>query len=74
MVCTTWYAIMGMLYAIGKGEQSLDDFERILHAKDPCLCPPASADGLYFINAYYPDKWQTLSDLPLTPQWLNLPN
>ena len=68
--------LMGMLYAIGKGEQSLDDFERILHAKDRTLAPPtASADGLYFINAYYPDKWQTLlPELPLTPQWLNLPN
>ena len=67
--------IMGTLFAIGKGELLVDDLTKLLHAKDRTLAPPtADADGLYFINAYYPDNFQAL--LPkgtLTPLWLNLP-
>ena len=66
--------LMGTLYAIGKGELVADDFLSILAAKDRTIAPPtASPDGLYFVNAYYPDKWQqALPQLPLTPLWLNL--
>lgn len=68
--------IMGTLFAIGRHQEPIDIIEHLLQAKDRRLAPPtAAADGLYFINAYYPDKFQKLlPDLPLTPLWLNLPN
>lgn len=68
--------IMGTLFAIGKGELEVDDITRLINAKDRTLAPPtASADGLYFINAYYPDRFQALlPDVPLTPLWLGLPD
>jgi tRNA pseudouridine38-40 synthase len=31
----------------------------------------APPDGLYFINAYYPDEFQ-LPNVPLGPVWLNI--
>lgn len=67
--------IMGTLFAIGRGELAADDIDRLIAAKDRNLAPPtAAADGLYFINAYYPDEFQRLlPDAPLTPLWLNLP-
>ena len=67
--------IMGALFAIGRGEMAVDELMPLIHAKDRTLAPPtASADGLYFINAYYPEHFQTLlPDEPLTPLWLNLP-
>lgn len=67
--------LMGTLFAIGRGELEPDDITRLLHAKDRRLAPPtADPDGLYFINAYYPEHFQTLlPQLPLTPLWLNLP-
>lgn len=67
--------LMGTLFAIGKGELKPDDYLRILNAHDRTIAPPtALPDGLYFINAYYPDRFQSLlPNMPLTPQWLNLP-
>ncbi|UNU74351.1 tRNA pseudouridine(38-40) synthase TruA [Moraxella nasovis] len=67
--------IMGTLFAIGRGEMSVDELMPLMHAKNRSLAPPtAAADGLYFINAYYPEKFQKLlPKLPLTPLWLNLP-
>lgn len=66
--------LMGTLFAIGIGELTVDDYLRILEAKDRTIAPPtASADGLYFVNAYYPEHLQALlPTMPLTPQWLNL--
>ena len=66
--------LMGTLYAIGKGELAAEDFLSILAAKDRSIAPAtAAADGLYFINAYYPPALQQqLPELPLTPLWLNL--
>ncbi|MGP4846725.1 tRNA pseudouridine(38-40) synthase TruA [Marinobacter sp. 1Y8] len=68
--------LMGTLYAIGRHELEPADFLNILHKKDRTIAPPtASGDGLYFINAYYPERFQRLlPDAPLTPVWLNLPN
>lgn len=68
--------LMGTLYAIGRHELEPSDFLRILHKKDRTIAPPtASGDGLYFINAYYPDHFQQLlPNAPLTPVWLNLPD
>lgn len=67
--------IMGCLFAIGRHEMPPEAIDELLQAKDRRLAPPtAAADGLYFINAYYPEKFQKqLPDLPLTPLWLNLP-
>lgn len=67
--------LMGTLFAIGKHELMPEDYLRILNAKDRTIAPAtASGDGLYFINAYYHESMQALlPELPLTPQWLNLP-
>ncbi len=68
--------LMGTLYAIGRHELSPESFLQIIAAKDRTIAPPtASGDGLYFINAYYPEHFQQLlPDAPLTPIWLNLPD
>lgn len=67
--------LMGTLFAIGRHELQPEDFLHILAKKDRTIAPPtASGDGLYFINAYYPDRYQQLLPAaPLTPIWLNLP-
>ncbi|WP_201582852.1 tRNA pseudouridine(38-40) synthase TruA [Psychrobacter jeotgali] len=67
--------LMGTLFAIGKHELQPADFLNILAKKDRTIAPPtASGDGLYFINAYYPERYQQLlPDTALTPIWLNLP-
>ena len=68
--------LMGTLYAIGRHELPPERFLQLIAAKDRTLAPPtASGDGLYFINAYYPECFQQhLPDAPLTPIWLNLPD
>lgn len=67
--------IMGTLFAVGTGELDINTLPELIASKNRALMPPtADADGLYFINAYYPDKFQArLPNLPLTPLWLNLP-
>ncbi|OPH35432.1 tRNA pseudouridine(38-40) synthase TruA [Moraxella equi] len=66
--------IMGMLFAIGTGRLHIDALPTLIDTKDRSRLPPtADADGLYFINAYYPDKFQQLlPKQPLTPLWLGL--
>ena len=68
--------LIGTLYAIGKHELQPSDFLAIMAAKDRSIAPPtASGDGLYFVNAYYPEVYQRLlPKAPLTPIWLNLPD
>lgn len=68
--------LMGTLYAIGRHELDPTDFLSILEKKDRTIAPPtASGDGLYFINAYYPEHYQQLMpQTPLTPLWLSLPD
>ena len=68
--------LMGTLFAIGRHDLQPVDFLNILAKKDRTIAPPtASGDGLYFINAYYPEHHQRLlPNAPLTPIWLNLPN
>ena len=68
--------LMGTLYAIGRHDLEPADFLNILAKKDRTIAPPtASGDGLYFINAYYPERFQQLlPNAPLTPIWLNLPD
>ncbi len=68
--------LMGTLFAIGRHDLQPVDFLNILAKEDRTIAPStASGDGLYFINAYYPEHHQRLlPDAPLTPIWLNLPN
>lgn len=68
--------LMGALFAIGEHKLPTDAIATLIEQKNRTLAPPtASADGLYFINATYPPKYQAhLPNLPLTPTWLNLPN
>ncbi|MBS9780195.1 MAG: tRNA pseudouridine(38-40) synthase TruA [Moraxellaceae bacterium] len=68
--------IMGTLFAIGKGELPTTAIKELIALRDRTQAPAtASADGLYFINAYYPKKFQKfIPNLPLTPSWLNLPD
>ena len=68
--------IMGSLFAIGRGEQSVDWLTELLLAENRNLATPtASADGLYFINALYPEKFQQLlPQVRLSPVWLTLPD
>lgn len=68
--------VMGTLFAIGHNELAPTAFLDILAKKDRTIAPPtASGDGLYFINAYYPEHHQQLlPQTPLTPVWLNLPD
>lgn len=67
--------LMGTLFFIGEHRLPKDGIKTLIDAKDRRLAPPtASSDGLYFINAYYPDTYQSLlPNLPLTPIWLGLP-
>ncbi|WP_256713822.1 tRNA pseudouridine(38-40) synthase TruA [Psychrobacter sp. Cmf 22.2] len=67
--------LMGTIHAVGRHELQPSDFLTILAKKDRTIAPPtASGDGLYFINAYYPERYQQLLPVsPLTPLWLNLP-
>lgn len=66
--------IMGMLFAVGTDRLNTDKLPALINAKDRSLLPPtADADGLYFINAYYPKRFQRmLPKQPLTPLWLGL--
>ncbi len=68
--------LMGALFAIGEGKLPVNAIDHLLAQKNRSLAPlTASSDGLYFINATYPDEYQhLLPKLPLTPTWLNLPN
>ncbi len=67
--------LMGTLFAVGKGQLSTSAIKDLLALKDRTQAPPtADADGLYFIDCLYPDKYQSLlPKLPLTPVWLGLP-
>lgn len=64
--------IMGVLIAIGTGEQPIEWVDYLLSIKDRkqagVTAPP---DGLYFIQAYYPPEF-VLPEPPLGPVWLNL--
>ncbi len=68
--------LMGTLFAIGTGKLQPEDYLRILQAQDRTLAPAtASPNGLYFINAYYPEPWQKqLPSVAAAPLWLNLPD
>lgn len=66
--------IMGVLLEIGKGEQPIEWVDHLLAVQDRTeagiTAPP---DGLYFIQAYYPPRFQ-LPAVNLGPAWLNLPD
>lgn len=51
--------IVGSLIAVGTGEQSIEWFAGVLSAKDRDRADvTASAAGLYFLRAYYPDHFK----------------
>jgi tRNA pseudouridine38-40 synthase len=51
--------IAGSLMAVGKGEQSVEWFSSILSGRDRNLADvTASANGLYFVRAFYPDHFK----------------
>lgn len=64
--------IIGVLTAIGTGEQPVEWVDYLLSIQDRkqagVTAPP---HGLYFIQAYYPPEFE-LPDPPLGPVWLNL--
>jgi tRNA pseudouridine38-40 synthase len=61
--------IVGSLIAVGTGEQSIEWFADVLSAKDRNRADvTASAAGLYFVRAYYPDQFK----LPIEPKKLVL--
>lgn len=64
--------IMGCLLEIGQGKYELEHIHAIFAAEDRkaagITAPP---DGLYFIQAYYPEQFD-LPKIPLGPAWLNL--
>ena len=65
--------IMGCLLEIGQGKYEIDHIDTMFAAEDRKAAGiTAPADGLYFIQAEYPDEFD-LPQLPLGPQWLNLP-
>ena len=64
--------IIGVLLDIGTGEQPVEWIDHLIDVKDrKAAGVTAPPDGLYFINAYYPDEFE-LPDVPLGPVWLNL--
>lgn len=64
--------IIGVLIAIGTGEQPAERVDYLLSIQDRkqagVTAPP---DGLYFIQAYYPPEF-VLPEPPLGPVWLHL--
>lgn len=64
--------IVGALLEIGEGLKPTEWIDHLLIVQDRkeagVTAPP---DGLYFINAYYPEEF-SLPDLPLGPVWLNI--
>lgn len=66
--------IMGCLFAIGTEQKPITWITELLAIKDRTqAAATASADGLYFANAYYPSQWQQLlPDTNIGPVWLQL--
>lgn len=65
--------IVGVLLEIGEGLQPIDWIDHLLTVQDRTQAGiTAPADGLYFINAYYPPEFE-LPAVDLGPVWLNLP-
>ena len=65
--------MMGCLVERGLCVEKIGDSDTMFAAQDRkaagITAPP---DGLYFIQAYYPEAFD-LPQPPLGPQWLNLP-
>lgn len=65
--------IVGCLLEIGQGMYDIEQIDVMFAAEDRkaagITAPP---DGLYFIQAYYPEQFE-LPQITLGPHWLNLP-
>ena len=65
--------IMGCLLEIGQGMYEIDHIDEIFAAEDRKAAGiTAPSDGLYFIQAYYPQRFE-LPQVALGPHWLNMP-
>lgn len=65
--------IMGCLIEIGQGMYEINHIDTIFEAEDrKAAGVTAPADGLYFIHADYPERFE-LPKRPLGPLWLNMP-
>ena len=66
--------IVGCLLEIGRGEYDLDQIDAMFAAQDRRAAGiTAPADGLYFVQALYPEQFQ-LPQVNLGPHWLNMPD
>lgn len=66
--------IMGALFAIGENKLPSTAITELIAQKNRCLAPPtASPNGLYFVNATYPQIYQSrLPKSSIAPLWLGL--
>lgn len=63
--------IMGVLIAIGRGEQPVQWAKQVLDSKDRTQAGlTAKPDGLYLVKAHYPSEFN-LPELPLGPSFLS---
>lgn len=66
--------IVGCLLEVGQAKYDVDHIDAIFAAQDrKAAGVTAPADGLYFIQAYYPTQFD-LPQIILGPQWLNWPH
>lgn len=66
--------IVGTLLEIGRGEHSVEWIDHLFEVKERAQAGiTAPPDGLYFIQAYYPEQFK-LPAVNLGPDWLNLPD
>lgn len=64
--------IIGTCLVIGQGDEPVSWIDHLLQTKDRTQAgATAPPDGLYFVNAYYPDEF-VLPSYPLGPVWLDL--
>lgn len=61
--------LVGALVYVGNGRLSVNEFADLLAKRSRLYAPPTfMPDGLYFMGADYPEKWQIM---PIkTPEWL----
>ncbi|MCF9000272.1 tRNA pseudouridine(38-40) synthase TruA [Acinetobacter nectaris] len=65
--------IVGCLLEVGQNCYGIEHIDTIFAAQDrKAAGVTAPPDGLYFIQAYYPEQFQ-LPNIALGPQWLNWP-
>ena len=65
--------IAGSLLRVGRGEEEVDWVKEILEKQDRSLAAStASPEGLYFVSARYPDRYELPLSTPAFPRGWNL--